>query len=54
MIPATRCSQCNAWYNSERELQDHLATVHHRFGSEESSPTLGDTPSEVEAPSDSE
>ena len=49
MIPATRCGQCNAWYNSERELQDHLATAHHRFGSEQSSSKPGNAPSEAEA-----
>jgi hypothetical protein len=49
MIQATRCRQCNAWYDSERELQDHLATAHHKFGSEQSSPELRNTPSEVEA-----
>jgi hypothetical protein len=32
------CSQCNAWYNSERELHDHMWTTHRRVGSEQSSP----------------
>ena len=25
------CSQCNGWYNSERELRDHMQTAHRRF-----------------------
>jgi hypothetical protein len=54
MIQVTICSQCNAWYNSERELQYHVATAHHRFGSEQSSSEPGDKPSEVQAvPEDS-
>jgi hypothetical protein len=28
------CSQCNAWYNSERELQEHMKTAHRQRGSE--------------------
>ena len=28
------CLQCNAWYNSERELRDHMRTVHREFNSE--------------------
>jgi hypothetical protein len=29
------CSLCNGWYNSERELRDHMQTVHRRFVSEQ-------------------
>ena len=25
------CSQCNGWYDSERELWDHMQTAHRRF-----------------------
>ena len=25
------CSECNGWYNSERELRDHMQTAHRRF-----------------------
>jgi hypothetical protein len=25
------CSECNGWYDSERELWDHLQTAHRRF-----------------------
>lgn len=25
------CDECNAWYDSERELQDHMQTVHRRL-----------------------
>jgi len=31
------CSQCNASYNSERELHDHKKTAHREFGSEQAS-----------------
>jgi hypothetical protein len=30
------CSQCNGWYNSERELRDHMQTAHRRLVSEQS------------------
>ena len=30
------CSECNAWYNSEHELRDHMQTAHRRIGSEQS------------------
>ena len=30
------CSQCNAWYSSERELQEHMKTAHRQGGSEQS------------------
>ena len=29
------CSLCNGWYNSERELGNHMQTVHRRFVSEQ-------------------
>jgi len=29
------CSQCNAWYNSEHALRDHMRTAHRAFGSEQ-------------------
>jgi hypothetical protein len=29
------CSQCNASYNSERELHDHKKRAHREFGSEQ-------------------
>ena len=29
------CSQCNGWYDSERELWDHMQTAHRRFASEQ-------------------
>ena len=25
------CNLCNGWYNSERELRDHMQTAHRRF-----------------------
>jgi hypothetical protein len=25
------CHECNGWYNSERELRDHMQTAHRRF-----------------------
>ena len=37
------CSQCNAWYNSERELRDHMQTAHRRSVSEQSTLQHGDT-----------
>jgi hypothetical protein len=30
------CCVCNGWYNSERELHDHMQAVHRRFVLEES------------------
>ena len=30
------CSECNGWYNSERELRDHMQTFHRRFVSDQS------------------
>ena len=30
------CSQCNACYNSESELRDHMQATHRRFVSEQS------------------
>ncbi len=35
----TTCSQCNAWYSSDRELQDHMRAAHRWVGSEQSLPT---------------
>jgi PilZ domain len=29
------CSQCNGWYDSERELWDHIQAAHRRFFSEQ-------------------
>jgi hypothetical protein len=37
MAPTT-CSQCKAWYSSERELCDHMRTVHRWFDSQQSVP----------------
>jgi hypothetical protein len=37
MAPTT-CNQCKAWYNSERELRDHMRTAHRWVGSEQSLP----------------
>jgi hypothetical protein len=31
------CSQCNAWYNSERELREHMETAHREGRSEQGS-----------------
>src|ERR1700733_14629354 len=31
------CSECNAWYNSERELLDHKKIAHRQFSLEQSS-----------------
>ena len=28
-------SQCNAWYDSERELREHMKTAHRQNGSEQ-------------------
>ena len=30
------CSQCNGWFDSERELRDHMQVAHRRFVSEQS------------------
>jgi hypothetical protein len=37
------CGQCNGWYNSERELRDHMQTAHRRFVPEESTFQHGGT-----------
>ena len=42
MAPIT-CSQCNGWYNSERELRDHMQVAHRRFVSEQSTFQHGGT-----------
>jgi len=47
----TSCSQCDAYYNSERELRDHLGTAHRKFGSEQSNSAPGDAQPEVLAAS---
>ena len=31
----TACRQCNAWYNSEHALRDHMRTAHRAFDSEQ-------------------
>jgi len=31
------CSRCNAWYNSERELREHMKTAHREGRSEQGS-----------------
>jgi len=30
------CKQCEGWYDSERELRDHMQAAHRRFASEQS------------------
>ena len=35
------CSECNASYNSERELHEHERTAHRKFRSEKLSSELG-------------
>jgi hypothetical protein len=30
------CNECNGWYNSERELYEHMQTAHRRFVSNQS------------------
>src|SRR3981081_3299488 len=37
------CSQCNGWYNSERELWEHMQSAHRRFVSEQSTFQHGGT-----------
>jgi len=37
------CSECNAWYDSERELRDHIQTAHRRFVSEQTTFQHGGT-----------
>jgi hypothetical protein len=32
----TRCGECNAQYSSERELRDHMAMAHRKFGTAQS------------------
>ena len=43
----TTCRECNAHYNSERELRDHLGAVHRGFGSEQVSSQPDNTESEL-------
>jgi hypothetical protein len=45
----TTCSQCDAQYNSERELRDHLGTAHRKFGWEQNNSEPGDTQLDVSA-----
>ena len=49
-MPDTACSQCNAWYKSEHELNDHMRIFHRQFGSEKSGSRPGDAESEVTRP----
>jgi hypothetical protein len=37
------CSQCYGWYNSERELRDHIQAALRRFVSEQSTFQHGGT-----------
>jgi hypothetical protein len=34
------CSQCNAWYDSESELHEHMKTAHRRGGSDQIVPRV--------------
>jgi hypothetical protein len=45
----TTCNQCDAHYNSERELRDHLGTVHRKFSYEQSTSEPSETESGVSA-----
>lgn len=38
----TICSECNAQYNSERELRDHMGIAHRMFGREQSGSEPGE------------
>ena len=43
------CNECNGWYNSERELYEHMQTAHRRCVSEQSTFQHGGTlPSDIE------
>ena len=37
------CSQCNGWYDAERELRDHMQTAHRRFVTDQSAFQDGST-----------
>ena len=37
------CRECDASYNSERELLDHKRTAHRKFGSDQTSSAPNDT-----------
>jgi hypothetical protein len=37
-MPAIRCAQCKAFYSSDRELRDHMQTVHRVFPFKDSAP----------------
>jgi hypothetical protein len=43
------CSQCNAQYNSERELRDHMGRAHRQFSSEPVEAAAHDAPEIVAA-----
>jgi hypothetical protein len=34
------CNQCNAWYDSERELHEHMRAAHREHGSEQDSANI--------------
>lgn len=38
----TVCNQCDAQYNSERDLRNHMRTAHRKFGAEQRGPDSGD------------
>ena len=48
-MPQITCSECNAQYSSERELRDHLAMAHRKFGPAQSSLAPGDKKAGVSA-----
>ena len=48
-MPQITCSVCNAQYSSERELRDHLAMAHRKFGPAQSSLAPGDKKAGVSA-----
>jgi hypothetical protein len=41
------CAQCNAYYNTERELRDHMRMVHRVFASEQTGSQPEDTQPET-------
>ena len=43
------CSQCNAQYNSERELRDHMGRAHRKFIPEPDQNGLNNPPAELAA-----
>jgi hypothetical protein len=46
-MPQGICSQCNALYNSERELQDHMGRAHRKFSLEPTRAGSGDAPANI-------